>query len=102
MRKVLFLCSAGMSTSLIVTKTQQAADARGIELEITAMGEAAAKDHVKGAAVVLLGPQVRYLLNSVKKHAEGSPTKVGVIDSVSYGRLDGEAILKQIEAMLEG
>lgn len=100
MKKILFICSAGMSTSLLVAKTLQAAKARGLELDITAMSEAEAKNHMDGCDVILLGPQVRFLLANVKKSVGDRNIAVDVIDMVNYGRMNGEAVLDQILSML--
>lgn len=95
-KKVLFICSAGMSTSLLVTKTMKVAQERGIDLEIFALSEAEAKNHYDGCAAILLGPQVRFLLDKVKKSVEGKGISVDVINQLSYGRMDGNAVLDQI------
>lgn len=100
MKKVLFVCQAGMSTSLLVTKTLEAAKAKGVELTIEAYSEAEAKNHLDGVSVILLGPQVRFLLGNIKKMVEGKNINVEVIDSISYGRMDGNALLKQITKLL--
>ncbi|HEY5524282.1 MAG TPA: PTS sugar transporter subunit IIB, partial [Clostridium sp.] len=39
MTKIILCCSAGMSTSLLVTKMQAAAKAQGVEASIKAMSE---------------------------------------------------------------
>ena len=61
MAKVMFVCAAGMSTSLLVEKVNKAAKEKGLELEVYAMGEAEARKDLTQADVLLLGPQVRYL-----------------------------------------
>ena len=38
MKKILLACNAGMSTSLLVTRMQNAAQKEGIEAEISAVG----------------------------------------------------------------
>ena len=38
MKKILLLCAAGMSTSLMVKKMTEAAEKKGIEVEIKAIG----------------------------------------------------------------
>lgn len=96
MKKVLFVCSAGMSTSLLVEKTKKAADERGLSIDIIALSEAESKSHLNDCSVILLGPQVRFLLGSIKKSVEGKDIKVDVIDSVAYGRMDGDKVLDQI------
>jgi len=100
MKKILFVCSAGMSTSLLVMKTEKAAAKRGIELDIKAMSEAEAKNNIDDSNVILLGPQVRFLLSNVKKSVGDKNIAVDVIDVTKYGRMDGEAVLDQILSLI--
>ena len=96
MTKVMFVCSAGMSTSLLVEKVKKAADEKGFEIDVYALGEAEAKKDLSQADILLLGPQVRYLEKSFKKAMGESKTKLGVVDMIAYGRMDGEKVLEQI------
>jgi len=98
MYKIMLCCAAGMSTSLLVTKMQKAAEAQGIEAKIWAVGANEAKENGKDADVVLLGPQVRYLEKTVK--AEVAPTPAALIDMKAYGKMDGEAVLKMAMDMI--
>ncbi len=100
MTKIILICSAGMSTSILVQKMKKVASEKGLEFDITAYPESNAQEHYDGCSIVLLGPQVRYLLNKVKKDVEGKNIKVDVIDTVSYGRMDGEAVINQINKLL--
>ena len=99
MLKVMFVCCAGMSTSLLVEKVNQAAIRRGLELEAYASGETEAMKDLSQADVLLLGPQVRYLENRFRKSLGDATTKLGVVDMLAYGRMDGEKVLDQIMAM---
>lgn len=101
MLKVTFVCCAGMSTSLLVEKTKAAAEERGVEMELEAMGEADARKVLDQSDVVLLGPQVRYLEKSFSKELEGKDTKLAMADMMAYGRMDGEKILDQILELSE-
>lgn len=101
MKKILFICQAGMSTSLLVSKTLEAAKQKGVDIEITALPEAQAKNNLEGVSAILLGPQVRFLLGNIKKLVEGKGINVEVIDTVSYGRMDGNAVLKQIQKLID-
>lgn len=92
--KILLVCSAGMSTSMLVTKMQKAANEQNIPAEIVAMAEADAKSQT-GFDVVLLGPQVRFLLKQLTAIFEPQGTPVAVIDSLSYGTMNGQAVLDQ-------
>ena len=96
MLKVMFVCSAGMSTSLLVEKVLKAAKERDLDIEVYAVGEAEARKDLSQADILLLGPQVRYLEKSFKKSMGDSKTKLGVVDMIAYGRMDGEKVLEQI------
>lgn len=91
MKKILLVCSAGMSTSIVVKKMEEAAKAKGIEAKIWAVGDALAKDNVLEADIIMLGPQVKFLLDKIKDIAGDKP--VEVIDMKDYGMMNGAAIL---------
>ena len=93
MKKILLICSAGMSTSLLVTKMQKAATERGLDFDIAATGSGTYKDLAKNADVLLLGPQVRFMLREVTSAVPGKP--IEVIDMRAYGKIDGGAVLDQ-------
>lgn len=59
---ILLVCAAGMSTSLLVTKMEKSAQEQGKEYKIWAVSGDSVKQHIDKADVLLLGPQVRYLL----------------------------------------
>ena len=69
MVNILLCCSAGMSTSLMVSKMQSNAEERGIEATIWAVPEAEAEANAEKADVILLGPQVRFLLDKILDQA---------------------------------
>jgi len=91
--RILLVCSAGMSTSLLVTKMEKAAKEKGIEAEIWAVGTDAADSNMGKADVVLLGPQIRFQLPEMKKKAEKYNIPVEAIPSVDYGMCNGPKVL---------
>ncbi|QQZ10125.1 PTS sugar transporter subunit IIB [Heyndrickxia vini] len=91
---ILLVCSAGMSTSLLVTKMQKAAEKKGIDATIWAVSNDQAGENLDKADVLLLGPQVRYLLSDMKKLVGSKPIQVDVINQMHYGLMDGEAVLE--------
>jgi PTS system cellobiose-specific IIB component len=95
MKRILLVCSAGMSTSLLVSKMRIAASEQRIEAEIHAVAEAELSDHSDKVDIVLLGPQVRFLLNKMKAFLEPKGIYVAVINSVDYGTMNGDNVLKQ-------
>lgn len=98
MVKILLVCSAGMSTSLMVNKMKEHADKKGIEVEIWAVPDAEAADNLKKADVLMLGPQVRFLENKMKEIAGDKP--VAVIDMMAYGTMNGEKVLEQALSLI--
>ncbi|MDR1138397.1 MAG: PTS sugar transporter subunit IIB [Clostridiales bacterium] len=96
MLKVMFVCSAGMSTSLLVENVKKAAVAKGTELNVYAVGQSEAEKDLTQAQILLLGPQVGYLESKFRKKLEGTNVKLGKIDMIAYGRMDGEKVLAQI------
>ena len=95
MKRILLVCSAGMSTSLLVTKMNVAASEQGINAEIHAVAEAEINEHLDKVDVILLGPQVRFLLSKMKALLEPKGIPVEVINSVDYGTMNGSNVLKQ-------
>jgi PTS system cellobiose-specific IIB component len=95
MKKITLICAAGMSTSLLVAKMKEAAKKMGEEVEIKATAENKFKQFEGDTDVLLLGPQVGFLLGKYKQTYEPKGIKVDVIDSVDYGMLNGEKVLKK-------
>ena len=98
MRKIVLLCSAGMSTNLLVTKMRASAKEQNYDVEIDAYSVSEASREAADADLVLLGPQVRFNLSAIQKQLPGKP--VDVIDMRSYGMMDGEAVIKQVKEIL--
>ncbi len=91
MKKILLVCNAGMSTSMLVAKMKKAAEAKGADVSIEAKSLSEAKAEISEVDIVLLGPQIRYELNNVKKIAGSVP--VEAIDMRDYGMMNGEKVL---------
>ena len=101
MKKIMLVCSAGMSTSLLVTKMRTAALENNINVDVFAASEAEVKDHIDDVDVVLLGPQVRFLLSKMQKMIKPRGISVAVIDSINYGMMKGDAVLEQALSLME-
>jgi cellobiose PTS system EIIB component len=100
--KILLVCSAGMSTSLLVTKMEASAKEKGIEGKIWAVAGDAARANMGEADVVLLGPQVRYMLSQMQEMSKDfNNTPVDVINSLHYGMLNGEAVLEHAMGLVK-
>ena len=99
MVKILLVCSAGMSTSMLVKRMQDAALEEGFQAEIQAVAESEATK-INDISILMLGPQVRYLKSKFKS-LEDSGILVTVIDTVKYGTMNGKAVLADAKALLK-
>jgi cellobiose PTS system EIIB component len=97
---IMLVCSAGMSTSMLVQKMRKAAEDKGLEATINATSEADLNNHLEKLDVILIGPQVRYLSTNIMKKAEPYQIKVDVIDGMHYGMMNGAKVLEQAEELL--
>ncbi len=103
MRTILLVCAAGMSTSLLVTKMEKAAEEKGIEAKIFALPFTDAPRVLEEVDCILLGPQVRFQKAEIEKMAQGrkaGPIPVDVIDMREYGTMNGKAVLEKALKLL--
>ena len=103
-KTIMLVCSAGMSTSLLVTKMQKAAEAQGIESDIFAVSASEADANLanKDVNVLLLGPQVRFMKGQFEQKLAPMNIPLEVIDMKDYGMMNGENVLKQALSLIEG
>lgn len=69
MKKIVLLCAQGMSTGMLMNKMREYAAKIGYECTINAYSVSRAKEMASDADCILIGPQVRYEQDNVKKHA---------------------------------
>lgn len=93
MKKIMLVCNAGMSTSLLVNKMDEASAAFTEEIEIFASPESEAQKMLGQVDVVLLGPQVSYIFSEFEQAAMPYGIPVAVIETIDYGRMDGKKVL---------
>ena len=70
--RIMLACNAGMSTSLVVAKMQDAAKAQGKDYKIWAVEQGEIQNELGNFDVLLLGPQVRHILRRVTKLVLGA------------------------------
>ena len=85
MRKIVLLCSAGMSTSLLVTKMREAASAQGYEANIDAYPIAEAEKVAADADLVLMSKL---------------SCPVEAIDMAAYGSMNGAKVIESAKQIL--
>ena len=92
--RIMLVCAAGMSTSLLVTKMEVAAKEAGEEVEIFALPLTEGEKIIDTVDCVLLGPQVRYAKKEVEKIIAdtGKDIPYDVIEMKVYGMMNGKAV----------
>jgi len=98
---ILLCCAAGMSTSLLVTKMEAFAKEQGLEGKIWAVSADSVKNNIDQADVLLLGPQVRYLLKQMKELGESKGIPVDVINPIHYGTCNGAEVVKFSQGLVK-
>jgi len=94
-KQIMLVCAAGMSTSLMVSKMEKAAQDQGLDAHIFAVPVPEAKEYLQNNAVdvLLLGPQVRYLKNEFSADLSARGIPVEVIPITDYGMMKGDKVL---------
>jgi cellobiose PTS system EIIB component len=93
MKKITLICAGGFSTSMLVSKMEEAAENKKIEVEIRATADSKFWEYENDTDVLLLGPRVGYLLDKFKKKYADKEMKISIIDSVDYGMMNGKKVL---------
>lgn len=100
MTYITLVCAAGMSTSMLMAKMQQSAKTKGIEAKIIAMSESKFNSYNEPTDILLLGPQISYLEEELRKKYEPKGMIVTVINMVDYGTMNGEKVLNEALKLL--
>ncbi len=103
-KTIMLVCAAGMSTSLLVTKMQQAAATAGLEREIFAVSAVEAEEILaeKRVDILMLGPQVRYMLAEFEAKLAPLGIPVTTISMTDYGMMKGDKVLETAESLIGG
>lgn len=99
MKKILLVCGAGMSTSILV-KNMQAVDLQQqyhIKCCDTLSGQVLMLDY----DIFLLAPHIAYMKEEFIPKCEAIHIPFMVIDSLDYTKMDGKAVLDKVESMLQ-
>lgn len=101
---ILLVCSAGMSTSLLMESMQKSATEKGLDVEIQAMASNSANKYLvkEKVDILLLGPQVRFMKKTYEKKLVGTDTALDVIDMLDYGKMNGEKVLESALQLISG
>lgn len=101
MLNIMLVCSAGMSTSLLVNKMNKVAKEKRLDVNVVAVAEVDVKSNMDKVDVILLGPQVRYLLPNMKEIMKPKGVPVEVVNTVDYGTMNGEKVLEYVLSLVK-
>lgn len=103
MKRIYLFCSAGMSTSLLASKMQKAADHHKLPIEVKAFPDGKIAEVIEEyhPDVILLGPQIKFRFTDISEQYAHQKAPIAVIDSADYGMMDGEKVLKTAIKLLK-
>ncbi|GIO18947.1 PTS sugar transporter subunit IIB [Oceanobacillus sp. FSL W8-0428] len=95
MEKVIVVCEAGITTSLLVKKLNELAQEKGQGIDIQSKSLEEGLDYVKehNIDVVLLGPQIHH---SAENYEASTNAKVAKISVKDYNSMNVYSIFEQI------
>ncbi len=92
---IILVCGAGMSTSLMCKKIQDAARDASVEAEVKAMGLPDFQVYKGEVDAALIAPQISYKTNTLKK--ERTDVKfIETIPSLDYALMNGAKVLQLV------
>lgn len=97
-------CSGGCSTSILMKRMEEAANKRGLDVNINAL-PIFSMERCLDAEVVdvaLIGPQIAFSLPNIKKTCDSKGVPFEVIPSLDYGRLNGDKVLDLALKIING
>lgn len=99
MKKVLFICSGGMSSAIVEKALEAEAKKNGVEIESNAVGSGEAQDAIEQNDwdIILVAPQVRNRFSTFKAFADAKNIRIENIPPRDYSPLGGKHLLDLIQ-----
>jgi len=99
--KVLFVCSAGMSSAIVVNALKKEAEKNGLVMEVHAVSTQEFGEEVKnGWNVAMVAPQVRHRFDQLKQEADAASVPCELIPPQAYTPLGGPILYKKVLELL--
>lgn len=95
MKTIMLVCAAGVSTGMLVSNMQKAAEEQNLDADIFAVSPNEADGNLssKDIDVLLLGPQVKFLKDQLEEKVSSKDIPVEIIDMRDFEHMDGKAVL---------
>lgn len=99
--KVLFVCSAGMSSTIAVNALKKEAEKNGMELDVLAVGTQEFENEVSnGYDIAMVAPQIRHRYDTLSAIAEELNIPCVLIKPQAYSPLGGAQLFNQLKETL--
>ena len=101
-KTALLICTAGITTGLLVKNVQNAADERGLDIHVYSAPAIIAEQAIQSQAIdaLMIGPQSKYEIARLKDFLTYKAVPYKLISKEDYEILDGEAVLEEIIALI--
>ena len=99
-KRILLICTAGITSGLLVKNIQTAADEQNIPIRVYSASAIIAEQAIQNQQIdgLMIGPQSEYEVNRLKDFLNYKAVSYKMIKKEDYETLDGEAVLKEILA----
>lgn len=101
MKNVLLICGTGASSGFMAKNIRKAAKEKGKDVNVKARSDSELDEYIEEIDLLLVGPHLKYMLSDLVSFAAPYNVPVQLIEEKSYGSLDGDAVLEQIESIIE-
>lgn len=95
----LLVCQAGMSTTIMCKKIQQAAEEANESINISAAGLESIPKSSENIDIILLAPQVKYAAQNIRKEVDPS-IPIMIINIQDFGLMKGDAVYRKMKKVL--
>lgn len=96
MLNIVLACNWGASTGMLAKKIAKSAEEKGIESNVSAYSYDDLAEVINTANIILLGPQLAYKLQEFEEKFGSTGVPFMVINTVDYGRMNGENVLNAV------
>ena len=98
--RIQLFCAGGFSSSLLVSRITDAAKAAGVDAEVSATAFIKATEIDPDVDVILVGPQVAYLVDKYRPEADRLGLPLAHMPMTDYGRMDGAKKYAQAQRLV--
>ncbi|MBO0410831.1 PTS sugar transporter subunit IIB [Enterococcus hulanensis] len=98
-KRILLICTAGITSGLLVKNIQSAADEQEIPIHVYSAPAIVAEQAIQNQKIdgLMIGPQSEYEVNRLRDFLNYKAVSYKMIKKEDYETLDGEAVLQDIQ-----